>query len=425
MATEVILPRVDMDMVEGKIALWYVKNGDAVTKGQVLFEIETDKATMEVDAPTAGTIAGVSGEIGVTMPVGQIVGWILAPGESAPEAAPAGGGAESTVALASPVAVAGPSAEAPEANASERSAVASGQLTRATPLARSLARERGIDLSRLSGSGPRGRILSADVPNPSRSVRDTTLHLHWWQRGNGAPLVLLHGFGADHASWRPLVQLLSPDVPLIGIDLPNHGKSNRLSVASLQDLAEAVLQRLDEEGVETVHLLGHSLGGGIALAAALHAPARVRSLTVLAPAGLGAEINGAFIDGLIAAQTEPELKGVLQMLFHDPSALSGSFLATAFQQLQAPGRREALTELAAALMPRGVQTGSVNTAWSALRAPVKVIWGRSDQIIPATHAADLPGQVALHLLPKVGHLPQVEAVELVAELVRQQLRAGG
>ncbi|MFP5476268.1 MAG: biotin/lipoyl-containing protein, partial [Gammaproteobacteria bacterium] len=94
MATEVILPRVDMDMAEGKIAHWYVKDGDAVRKGQVLFEIETDKATMEVDAPADGTMHGIRGEIGVSMPVGEIVGWILAageapPAESGPVAAPA------------------------------------------------------------------------------------------------------------------------------------------------------------------------------------------------------------------------------------------------------------------------------------------------------------------------------------------------
>ena len=425
MATEVILPRVDMDMAEGKIALWYVKNGDVVAKGQVLFEIETDKATMEVDSPVAGTIIGISGEIGVTLPVGQIVGWILAPGESAPEATTTGESAESATVSAVATEVTEAPSGTSETVVSGNSSMASATVLRATPLARSLARERGVDLSRLSGSGPHGRILSTDVPIVSRTARQTELYLHWWQRGSGAPLVFLHGFGADHASWRPLVQLLPPDVSLIGIDLPNHGKSNRLPVTSLQGLAEAVLQRLDEEGVETVHLLGHSLGGGTALAAAAQAPGRVRSLTVLSPAGLGAEINGAFIDGLVAAHTEPALKDVLLMLFHDPSVLSGSFVATAFQQLQAPGRRDAMAELASALMPRGAQTGTVSVDWTALQAPVKVIWGRSDRIIPPAHSANLPGQIALHLLSDVGHLPQVEAVELVAQLVRQQLRAGG
>ena len=86
-AAELILPRVDMDMSEGKIARWYVQNGDAVTKGQLVFEIETDKATMEIESPADGIVQGVDGEVGVNLPVGRIVGWILGPGESIPGAA--------------------------------------------------------------------------------------------------------------------------------------------------------------------------------------------------------------------------------------------------------------------------------------------------------------------------------------------------
>ncbi|MCW8178827.1 biotin/lipoyl-containing protein, partial [Verminephrobacter eiseniae] len=108
MATEVILPRVDMDMAEGKIACWYVKNGDQVRKGQVLFDIETDKATMEVEAPASGVIDSIDGAIGVTMPVGQVVAWIRAPGAarvegtSAPPAARQAAGTAATAAVPEP-----------------------------------------------------------------------------------------------------------------------------------------------------------------------------------------------------------------------------------------------------------------------------------------------------------------------------------
>src|SRR6218665_2948080 len=89
-----------------------------------------------------------------------------------------------------------------------------GASLRATPLARSLARERGVDLLRLRGSGPGGRIVGRDVPATSASspgAADTKprLHLHWWRHGK-VPVLLLHGFGADHASWRPLVEQLPP-----------------------------------------------------------------------------------------------------------------------------------------------------------------------------------------------------------------------
>ena len=84
MAEEVILPRVDMDMTEGKIAHWYVHNGDRVRRGQVIFEIETDKATMEIEATADGVLQGSDGATGVVLPVGHVVGWILQPGTMEP-----------------------------------------------------------------------------------------------------------------------------------------------------------------------------------------------------------------------------------------------------------------------------------------------------------------------------------------------------
>jgi pimeloyl-ACP methyl ester carboxylesterase len=427
MATEVILPRVDMDMAEGKIAFWYVKNGDTVSKGQVLFDIETDKATMEVESTASGVIDSIHGELGVTIPVGQVVAWIRAPGEAVVEA-------ESGEALSLPVARDAQAAEAPAAiadtsHATTQTALRDGAaLLRATPLARSLARERGVDLHGLNGSGPQGRILGCDVPDTA-AAHDAcrsapSLHLHWLQRGSGLPVLLLHGFGADHASWRPLVQQLPSQLSLVGIDLPHHGKSPALQVASLKDIAEAVAQRLDQEGIAACHVVGHSLGGGVALALAAAQPGRLRSLTLLAPAGLGVEIDGSFIEGLTQADTEAALKTTLGLLFHDPAVLTGSFVATAFQQLQAPGRQEALSALAGQLMPAGRQAENLREVLEAVRVPVKLIWGMADRIVPASHAAGVPGRVALHLLPDVGHLPQIEAAPLVAELLILQVRAG-
>ncbi|MDP9898833.1 acetoin dehydrogenase dihydrolipoyllysine-residue acetyltransferase subunit [Variovorax ginsengisoli] len=435
MVTEVILPRVDMDMAEGKIALWYVKNGDTVTKGQVLFEIETDKATMEVESTAHGVIDSIHAELGVAIPVGQVVAWIRAPGEAAahadmaPAAAASGQGAALAPASSDAATAAKPATtvdtgrRAADVTPNDRTA-----LLRATPLARSLARERGIDLNALSGSGPHGRILGCDVPN-TQSTREAdgsgpSLHLHWWQRGNGLPVLLLHGFGADHGSWRPLAQQLPSQLPLVGIDLPHHGKSPALPVESLKNIAEAVGRRLDQEGITACHVLGHSLGGGVALALAAAQPERVRSLTLLAPAGLGAEIDRGFIEGLTRADTEASLKATLSALFHDSAALTGSFVATAFQQLQAPGRQAALSALAGELMPEGQQAESLRETLEALRVPVKLIWGVADRIVPASHATGVSGRVALHLIPNVGHLPQIEAVSLVAELLVEQVRAG-
>lgn len=416
MAVELILPRVDMDMSEGKIAHWYVKNGDTVTKGQVVFEIETDKATMEIDAAADGIVQGIDGVVGVTMPVGQIVGWILQPGEAIPKAGAAPDVPQAVAEAPAPVAA----AAAPEVTTASKQT-----LLRATPLARSLARERGIDLNKVSGSGPDGRVLAADLAGTQRAAAPASigaLNLNWFSRREGAPLVLLHGFGTSQGSWRVLADQLR-DLPVLGIDLPNHGKSPRAEVPDFAAAAQAVLDRLDSEGINEVHLLGHSMGGGTALALSGLLGSRLRSLTLLAPAGLGPEINGAFIDGILRANSEASLRPWLVQLFGDASRLSGSFVATALQELGNETKRAGLAAMAASLLPDGTQAELLRGRLEGLVIPVKLLWGTLDRVLPIHQAAGLPANVALHTLAGTGHLPQIEAAPLVAALVRQQLGA--
>ncbi|APG95318.1 dihydrolipoamide acetyltransferase family protein [Sinorhizobium americanum] len=165
MATEVILPKVDMDMATGKISKWFFGEGDAVKEGDVLFEIETDKAAMEIDAPASGVLRNVTGKEGVDIPVGSAVAWIYAEGETVNETA---------VPLAPPATAESPlpvsEAKTPAAEVTVEQKVDSAP--RATPLARRLARERELDLARLNGSGPRGRIVSADVLGASNMLVD-------------------------------------------------------------------------------------------------------------------------------------------------------------------------------------------------------------------------------------------------------------
>ena len=152
MPVEVILPKVDMDMATGTIALWHVKEGETVKKGMALFDIETDKAAMEVESPADGILANITAQKGAVVPVGQAVAFIYQPGE-----VPMAG-----VAPAAPaVAIIKPEEAAPLAMPVAAAAPA-GQIL-ATPLARRLAREKKIDLTSLQGSGPRGRIVAADV----------------------------------------------------------------------------------------------------------------------------------------------------------------------------------------------------------------------------------------------------------------------
>ncbi|CAH1652369.1 pyruvate dehydrogenase complex dihydrolipoamide acetyltransferase [Chelatococcus asaccharovorans] len=168
MPVEVILPKVDMDMATGRISSWFFEEGATVAQGDVLFEIETDKAAMEIEAPASGVLRNVTGKVGVDIPVGAPVAWIYAAGEAEADAATAVAQAtppaETAKAAASALdAGAQACAASPAAGPSSCTGSPDGAAVRASPLARRLAREAGIDLSSIQGSGPRGRVVEKDV----------------------------------------------------------------------------------------------------------------------------------------------------------------------------------------------------------------------------------------------------------------------
>ena len=157
MATEVILPRLGQGMESGTIVRWLKSEGEPVEKGEPLFELDTDKVTQEVEAEAAGVLLKIAVSEG-EVPVGETVAFIGAEGEDVPEvAAPAPqkeDGAKQSQPEAAPAAV----------EVREEAAVAAGNgRIKASPLARRMARERGIELSGIRGTGPDGRIVAEDI----------------------------------------------------------------------------------------------------------------------------------------------------------------------------------------------------------------------------------------------------------------------
>ncbi len=160
MAVEVILPKVDMDMTTGIISKWHVKNGDNVKKGQVLFEMETDKSAIEIDAPADGVINNIEARTGAPTVIGEIVAMIYAAGEVVQ--ASLGRSASSAVIPAKAGTQLSTDAIPAKLDSRLRGNDEVGG-TRATPLARRLARQKKLDLGAFKGSGPRGRITAQDV----------------------------------------------------------------------------------------------------------------------------------------------------------------------------------------------------------------------------------------------------------------------
>ena len=149
MPVEVIMPKVDMDMTHGTLAVWHVAEGDAVKQGAPLFDIETDKAAMEVEAPATGRLYQIGAGKGDLVAVGTVIAWIYAEGEvpGAAVAPPSGVSPAATTPTHAPPPV----------------VAALAQKVRATPLARRIAAEHGLDLGAVTGTGPNGRIQKDDV----------------------------------------------------------------------------------------------------------------------------------------------------------------------------------------------------------------------------------------------------------------------
>jgi len=162
MAEPILMPKLGFDMAEGILINWTVEVGQAIKKGDVIAEIETDKATIEIETTVEGTVLKLLAEPGDVIAVGSPIGYIGQPGESVPD----DGAPAATAPAAEPEAA--PAAEAPAQAPTPAPGPAPGDgdgFVKASPIARRLAAEKRIDLSKVAGSGPGGRIVKRDVEN--------------------------------------------------------------------------------------------------------------------------------------------------------------------------------------------------------------------------------------------------------------------
>ncbi len=162
MAIEVKMPQMGFDMKEGKVIRWLRKEGEQVIRGEPLLEIETDKATVEVEAFAPGVLSRIVVGEGNTVPVGEVIGFIGAPGEKVDAPAKSGGAKTTATAPATPAAAQVAQAAAPTAAPAPAASAPSGEM-RVSPIARKIAEEKGIDLRTIKGTGPGGRVQKEDV----------------------------------------------------------------------------------------------------------------------------------------------------------------------------------------------------------------------------------------------------------------------
>jgi pyruvate dehydrogenase E2 component (dihydrolipoamide acetyltransferase) len=408
-------------MEEGRIAKWLKAPGDSFARGEAIIEIETDKTIAEFPALTGGRLVAVLQGEGEMVAVGAPIARIEISAEMAGDAATASSEPAAT-----------PAADVPAVHrATPAVAHASGR-TRATPLARRLARRNGLDIATLAGSGRRGRVEKADVmaaiggqPSVAKPSVPADVKFAALRRGRmayvdsgadgGLPVLLLHGFSGDRTTWASVVSgLKRSGRRVIAPDLPGHGLTE-IEAADAGDLAADLVLFLDMLGIAKVDVVAHSLGAVAAVDLASRASGRVASLSLIAPAGLGSEIDGHFIQGMAHAKTSGETAHLLRRLSVNRVDLSDAALQVLTASLS-EGRLVALAEAIAG--PSGQKVDSLPAIERLVAAmPVRVLFGTEDRIIPWKHILALPPRVAIHVLSRSGHMPQWDQTKDVLDII--------
>jgi pyruvate dehydrogenase E2 component (dihydrolipoamide acetyltransferase) len=365
----VTMPKWGLSMQGGKILHWWKAPGDVLTEGDDLLDVETTKITNTAESPVSGLLRRIVAEPEDTLPVGALLAVV----------------ADET---ASDEAIDRFIEEFQSSFVPQTEADAGGG---------------GLEL-RMVQAGPHALRVGTTA-------------------GEGAPIVLLHGFGADLNNWLFNVEPLSAAAPVIAIDLPGHGASSKdVGDGSLEALAAAVDLALGALGVEQAHLVGHSLGAAVAMRLALDHPGMARSLTLIAPAGLpGSEVSADFLTGFAEAERARDLKPVLEQLVADPALISRDMVEDVLKFKRLDGAQEAL----AVLRERMLEGGDFRALQARLAElpPALVIASRDDAIVGASDERALPANWRVSWIDGAGHMPHLEKAAEVNALILGAVRA--
>ncbi len=360
------MPKWGLSMKEGKVVAWHITEGAQISPGDEIADVETDKILAAVEAQQAGVLrrrVAAEGEL-------VLVGALLA--------------------------VVG-DAGTPD---SEIDTFVADFQARFVPPQEGEEEDAGAETVQVSG----------------RSIR-------YLKRGDkGDAVILIHGFGGDLNNWLFNQEAIAGRHTAYALDLPGHGGSAKdVGDGTLAAFGDVLLGFMQVLGIAKAHLVGHSMGGAIALTFAFAYPDRMASLTLIGSAGLGSEIDGAYIEGFIEAQRRKDMKPQLEKLFSNASLVTRQLVEDVLRFKRIDGVQDALRAVADKFCPGGTQVADLRDKLEEISVPVLVVWGDKDQIIPSSHAKGLTGTVRVKIIPDAGHMVQMEAPAEVNRLIHELL----
>ena len=271
-----------------------------------------------------------------------------------------------------------------------------------------------------------------------------TIHGHrraFVKTGSGPVLLLLHGLGCHHGTWEPVIDTLARNYTVIAPDLLGHGQSDKPRADySLGGYANAMRDLLTVLNIDRVTVVGHSLGGGIAMQFAYQFPERAERLVLVASGGLGPEVSPA-----IRAITTPgshqvlgalTLPGVRHVGMVGLRALSNTGLKTTrdldevaeiYESFKDPAARAAIRHVVRAVVDwRGQIVTMADRAYLTEAMPMAVVWGRDDKVIPVRHASNaaaLAPNARVEVIPNAGHFPHKDHPERFAKILHDFIKS--
>ncbi|MEQ8968603.1 MAG: acetoin dehydrogenase dihydrolipoyllysine-residue acetyltransferase subunit [Azospirillaceae bacterium] len=363
----IVMPKWGLAMQEGMVAQWHVEEGSKVSKGDEIMDIETSKIANIFESPVEGKLRRKVADDGETLPVGALMGVV----------------AEDSVSDDDIDAFV---KDFQEAFAEQMAAMADGG---------------GAEPETVEVGGHRIRYLKmGDADGPA--------------------VIFVHGFGGDLWTWMFNQEAAAEGHATYAIDLPGHGGSSKeMDGADVAALSKAVSGFMDAMGIEKAHLVGHSLGGAVSLNLAVTGPDKVASVTLVCPAGLGPDINMEYIEGFIREKRGKKLKPFLEMLVADPEIVTRDMVEDVLKYKRMDGVEAALNALSSANFSGGAQALDLSGKLGDVSAPVQVIWGKQDKIVPAKHAEAVPSSVKVTIFDDAGHLAHMEKSAETNALIKE------
>jgi pimeloyl-ACP methyl ester carboxylesterase len=279
-----------------------------------------------------------------------------------------------------------------------------------------------------------------------RTIDVNGIRTRYWLAGeSGSPVILIHGLGASAEIWSANIGALASRHLVYVPDLPGFGLTDK---PARMDYAPEAYSRFIRDymtalGIGRATLVGHSLGGGVALRVVLDDPGRVEMLVLVSSAGLGRDVSLPlriaslpFFDRIFFKPPLPVFTRFLHRLVFDPDVITADFARLYYEMFFQPGAVRAFTGILRAISTfRGARPGvleRIGKGLGTILVPTLILWGRQDRILPASQALDAAGKIPgarLHIFERCGHMPNVEYPEefnrLLLEFLEGARRAEG